>query len=1628
MPVWGLAQCSFLTFKADTTQGCAPTTIRFSVENFQVGSTFSWDFGAGFTFPSYSDSVKYNLYKFQGIYDVKLKVVLPNAAVCNVNKYNYIKINGNVNILVFMNTTNLCKKSDTVTITDSTLMVKSREWVIDGVKLTDTSRQIKYCFGSIGFKQIIIKINTTDGCVASQIMDSAITVWDTVGLDFNASKYNGCPPFTSDFIPLVMLNGQKVKTYNWSFPNAKPASSNLPTPKATFTKPGDYDIGIQITTIQGCTYKYSKPKAVTVYTLPKVVWKIDRKYACLSDTLLAKAALSSSALVKRVQWDFYPPGPTILDSSLTCDSMHFNVPNGGSYGVTIRAFYDDCEVDTFINPFFYSNTTKVDFDANYKILCVAPDTVTFINQTIADPNKNIKYKWWFYDSLGKVMDSSTLANPSYIYKKYGKFKVKLQAFDDTCLSEIIKADFIKILEPDSVQITATPAKCCTGEKVSFASQRSGFSDKFKSRYLWKIYTKNYDSLVATDTNASPKIQFADTGIYAAVFIAYNMGGCADTVKDSAIVHVLLPEATFTVDTNLLCLGQSVTLQSVPITKFKSPIYNWIIQHHDSANVKLTMSGSLVSTPLPKVGRYDIYHIYGTATCKDTIVKYNAVTVNGLDIIGMVKYTQSCVPLAFSVGSKLMYNVHAGNPNDTVVYYWTSDNPDVQFSQPDSPNSNVVMPKTGCFKVALQIANSMGCNVNYPDVFKGCAGLYANFKMTSNTPCVGDTVYTVNKSGLSTKFKWYSTPAGTVDFLPNDSVSNPKLLFNDSGKIKVSMIAFSQVGCSDTATYLVKAKKIFVDFYSPDTVRYCGPSTVTFYVKSLNNDYYEWDFGDGSAPIAGYLKKISHIYDIKKGKNKWDVTFKVTDNNGCNSTISKTNYIKLNGPVPSFDMISSAGCDPLQVTIKNTSSNCLRTYLYNDIGDLDSTGGSPTYTYKLLNKNNLYEIYRPYMYGIDSQRSCKKLYYPDDSVLVYQRPIAKFSASDTVACANLKVNFYDSSFAAIRHEWDFENDGIVDDTNINTSKIFTVPGKYTVKLKVYNIVGCVDSVIYNNLLRITDTPNFDFTYSGKQFCFGEKVSFNLVQKSLGSIVNIHWDFGDPAESSDTSNIMNPDYIYMNPGHFPVKVFVVTDGKCNTTVSKDTLVDILAQQPNPSVAVIYATVLNNQDIKVVWSKCPSTYFYNYKLFRNVNGVNTLVYTTNKINDTIYVDNNATVGTQLYDYEVIAQDRCYADTLKGWTHNNILLNVDTIGKNAHVLNWRPYHGWPVINGKNIIHTLYRSTSFVGYYAPIAQFSGDSTYIDSNLCDSLYFYYIIARNSFTNDSSVSNLTSKHPNYLGPDTPIYLKNVTVVDNSYLLVSWDTNNIWDKTNRFFLMRQHGKGPFQMYQPLKEPQYEDRYVNVENDIYQYKIIRQDQCLVVGPAGNIGINIVLRATNKDDITHLHWNEYKQWRNGVKHYNIELYNYNKLRYEVIDSTTDTTYTDKIIRNYIDSAFCYHIVAVENDSINPAYSMSNMACVKLPAMIYFPNAFTPNGDNLNEVFKPTISFVHGPGYNDKLKYRFEIYNRWGQRMYSTNDPLSGWDGKINGILAEPGVYIYTMEAVSFLDLQTIIRNGNFHLLRGRE
>jgi gliding motility-associated-like protein len=68
---------------------------------------------------------------------------------------------------------------------------------------------------------------------------------------------------------------------------------------------------------------------------------------------------------------------------------------------------------------------------------------------------------------------------------------------------------------------------------------------------------------------------------------------------------------------------------------------------------------------------------------------------------------------------------------------------------------------------------------------------------------------------------------------------------------------------------------------------------------------------------------------------------------------------------------------------------------------------------------------------------------------------------------------------------------------------------------------------------------------------------------------------------------------------------------------------------------------------------------------------------------------------------------------------------------------------------------------------------------------------------------------------------------------------------------------------------------------------------------------------------------------------------------------------------------------------------------IVLFPNAFTPNNDYLNDIFKPTV-------YGGVTNYELRIYNRFGTIIFKSTNPEKGWDGLIKGELQPIGTYVW--------------------------
>ncbi len=82
------------------------------------------------------------------------------------------------------------------------------------------------------------------------------------------------------------------------------------------------------------------------------------------------------------------------------------------------------------------------------------------------------------------------------------------------------------------------------------------------------------------------------------------------------------------------------------------------------------------------------------------------------------------------------------------------------------------------------------------------------------------------------------------------------------------------------------------------------------------------------------------------------------------------------------------------------------------------------------------------------------------------------------------------------------------------------------------------------------------------------------------------------------------------------------------------------------------------------------------------------------------------------------------------------------------------------------------------------------------------------------------------------------------------------------------------------------------------------------------------------------------------------------------------------------------------------------------FPNAFSPNGDGVNEVYRPI-------GLCNVDDYRMQIFNRWGQRIFESKSANEGWNGEVAGSPAPPDVYICLVEYYTFVNgVRTMLSN----------
>jgi gliding motility-associated-like protein len=122
----------------------------------------------------------------------------------------------------------------------------------------------------------------------------------------------------------------------------------------------------------------------------------------------------------------------------------------------------------------------------------------------------------------------------------------------------------------------------------------------------------------------------------------------------------------------------------------------------------------------------------------------------------------------------------------------------------------------------------------------------------------------------------------------------------------------------------------------------------------------------------------------------------------------------------------------------------------------------------------------------------------------------------------------------------------------------------------------------------------------------------------------------------------------------------------------------------------------------------------------------------------------------------------------------------------------------------------------------------------------------------------------------------------------------------------------------------------------------------------------------------------------------------------------------------FTFDVVRWSNGcvSLPETFTVSISLCPE--ELIYIANTFTPDGDEVNQVWQPIFT----QGY-DPYDVEITVLNRWGQTVWVSKDVTIGWDGSYNGKMCQEGVYTWIIEYGVPENDKRIIRHGHLTLIR---
>ena len=1539
----------------------APFEVNFKDESRKTRDkdTYLWDFGDGNTS---TDENPTHTYTKEGNFRVTLTITTPEGCKAFKSLASYIFI-GDLKPTFTADQTEICAPTKVIlTNTTSPAGLVSRWEFGDGGFANGNT--VEYEFKSTGQFDVKLIVTQSDECKAEETKPGFITVIDKPVAEFTHSDTVSCQvPFT-----LIATNTSKnITTTKWYSKGSEVAQTL--THAEFYNAAGTYVFSLEVENSFGC----KDEKEITVRLEPlELSLSADTLEGCKELTVDFRDATDyTEDAVESKSWDI---GDGTTYNSL--DSAHTHVyKDTGEYVMTLTVTTEKGCVSNASLTIKVGQKTNPTFIVPQDSFCNQDVFLAASTVSLTGPPEIDKLTWHVYsdeapfkgDSLKKEapFDGDHEFDENYrdtLKKETGWYNVAYVTENNGCADTSILNDAFFVHDPIAL-IEIESFDPCTDENVSFVDISEGGDS-----IIWFITTSKGGSFTSEQNRVTiNKEKHGDSHL---MLYAYNFeSGCVDFVEDS----VSFPPG-FDVEVSESgdrCAPANLNF-SYTITEDST---GGAQEYQATWSVDNAIQGETTSlfSQFENPGEYTVLLtvVQQLTGCIDT-ASIN-VEITGPAVEAEINYDKSCPPIALDLTTNM-------DPSDYDSLYWELEDRIVMVTSAGTVSDTLFMPGQDSASesiVRLVGIDSNGCRgtKSFPVVSEGPSSAFIKLRRLGS--CEGlNYIFNGEIPGLNEEDYTFSWDLG------NGKTSQSRIInvtYEKEGVYDVKLTIAEKNGCTSTFTKVldIEKEKLFTDFEADSIKTACPPLFVSFKNKSSAPNRpiasYFWDFGDGSTSIEGNPSKLY----LKAGK--FTVKLYTIDEWGCEDSVIYDDFVVVNGPEGNYDFDEKEGCAPLTVNFTSTTQ---RTEYYEwDMGDGTVIENTSSYIHVYNDPGR----YIPLLILSDTL-GCSYTIPPIDTIYVYPYPQSDYTYDGT--CVNYPIRF-----SALDDEVYLDNTYIWE--MITSNGIDTLYGEdieYTfydienpeVRLTTISSKGCISATA-----KTLDLYKLKVNFASKSLenCVGTTITLENLTISDTTIINTKWII-EGEEFYD----LEPSFFASKVG--PVNITLIQENilGCIDTLSAQTVVigdSTIPRDPE----TLRVTVNDNQTIQVDYKMSTLLDFKSYIIYREDNiGEFIQQAEITDLDQTSFLSyGNNTIG-QSYCYKLEVRNTCglLSDTLTDFKHCTIETKAqgDT---NRNLVSWSRYIGWDSVETYAIYREELDATSVIQQIGKVT--GGNYSYIDSTVYCNIEYSYIIEGEEFegNNQLSWSDTANAQPVWYNTPPPNKLVRATVEDDLEILIEWDSvSNSQIPIAKYVLEKSLNGRDYTKLIETEDDIFEfiDAEVLVDDRSYYYQTYAVDECNDTTEAWNYGKTILLDAdTSADQRPELNWSHYEGWTETIAYYAVEIKNEDNSFTEIatfIDKGTN--YRDLITDLNQRPDYCYRIVAYKDlvQGEPQVVSVSNEDCSPVRSMIFYPNAFTPNNDGLNDYYVTPSQYIKD--------YHIMIFTRWGEQIFESFDLNENWDGTYRG------------------------------------